>query len=94
MTEEIDTQALGAEGDRCSLCRAPLAIDQRYCLQCGQRRGARRVDFGELLPLEESSPAAPAATNGAAPAAPPLAARARRARGPRSRSSPASPHSA
>ena len=62
MTEEIDTQALGAEGDRCSLCRAPLAIDQRYCLQCGQRRGARRVDFGELLPLEESSPAAPAAT--------------------------------
>ena len=71
MTEEIDTQALGAEGDRCSLCRAPLAIDQRYCLQCGQRRGARRVDFGELLPLEESSPAAPAATNGAAPAAPP-----------------------
>ncbi len=42
MTEEIDTQALGAEGDRCSLCRAPLAIDQRYCLQCGQRRGGKR----------------------------------------------------
>lgn len=42
---------LGAEGDICSACQAPLAIDQRYCLQCGHRRGASRVDFAELLPL-------------------------------------------
>lgn len=26
-------------GDQCSTCGAPLAQDQRYCVQCGQRRG-------------------------------------------------------
>jgi hypothetical protein len=27
------------DGEPCPNCRAPLAGDQRYCLQCGQRRG-------------------------------------------------------
>ena len=71
LTERIDMPALGPEGDRCSACRAPLAIDQRYCLQCGQRRGARRVDFAELLPLDETSGSAHGA--GSAAAAPPAA---------------------
>jgi hypothetical protein len=26
-------------GDQCTNCGAPLAPDQRYCVQCGQRRG-------------------------------------------------------
>jgi hypothetical protein len=30
--------ATGAE-DRCSACGAPLAHDQRYCVECGERRG-------------------------------------------------------
>jgi hypothetical protein len=30
-------------GDQCSACGAPLAPDQRYCVQCGQRRGQSRL---------------------------------------------------
>ncbi len=29
-------------GDRCAGCGAPLASDQRYCIQCGERRGKSR----------------------------------------------------
>ena len=32
----------GAVGDRCANCGAPLASDQRYCVQCGERRGKSR----------------------------------------------------
>ncbi|MEO7196993.1 MAG: hypothetical protein ABIZ50_00820 [Solirubrobacterales bacterium] len=52
MTDHVATSQLGPEGDACTACRAPLAVDQRYCLQCGHRRGAPRVDFGELLPVD------------------------------------------
>jgi hypothetical protein len=30
-------------GDQCTSCSAPLAPDQRYCVQCGQRRGQARM---------------------------------------------------
>jgi hypothetical protein len=33
----------------CSSCGAALAEDQRYCLNCGQRRGEARVDFRRHL---------------------------------------------
>jgi hypothetical protein len=33
---------LVAAGDRCANCGAPLAPDQHYCLNCGERRGAAR----------------------------------------------------
>lgn len=32
----------GSMGDRCANCGAPLAGDQRYCVNCGERRGATR----------------------------------------------------
>jgi hypothetical protein len=28
--------------DRCTVCGSPLAADQRYCVECGERRGAAR----------------------------------------------------
>jgi hypothetical protein len=31
-----------AAGDRCSNCGSALAPDQRYCLECGERRGQAR----------------------------------------------------
>ena len=36
--------ALGvmAAGDRCANCGSPMAHDQRYCLECGERRGQPR----------------------------------------------------
>lgn len=40
--------ALGAEGALCRACGTPLAVDQRYCLECGTRRGEARVPFAAL----------------------------------------------
>jgi hypothetical protein len=37
------TEQLGAPGETCRECHAPLATDQRYCLACGARRGDARV---------------------------------------------------
>jgi hypothetical protein len=41
-TEPIARAAPHAEipGDACTSCGAPLASDQRYCLQCGERRAS------------------------------------------------------
>lgn len=37
------TQLLaGSVGDRCAKCGTPLASDQRYCVNCGERRGTGR----------------------------------------------------
>ncbi|HLY49604.1 MAG TPA: zinc ribbon domain-containing protein [Solirubrobacteraceae bacterium] len=38
-TTELVTAAVG---DRCAKCQTPLAADQRYCLNCGERRGRAR----------------------------------------------------
>ncbi|HEY7456478.1 MAG TPA: hypothetical protein VH703_04305 [Solirubrobacterales bacterium] len=58
------TQVLGKVGEPCSGCGAPLAADQRYCLNCGRRRGEPRVDFQRY---EGSAPKQP--EQGTAPAA-------------------------
>ena len=42
---ETTATSLVAIGDQCVACGAPLAGDQRYCLQCGERRGAPRLPF-------------------------------------------------
>lgn len=45
--DDIDPIALpqlGPAGEPCAQCAAPLASDQRYCLECGRRRGAARLD--------------------------------------------------
>ncbi|MFZ1153571.1 MAG: hypothetical protein WAN93_01560, partial [Solirubrobacteraceae bacterium] len=34
-----------AQPEPCAGCGATLADDQRYCLQCGARRGKPRIDF-------------------------------------------------
>lgn len=58
------TEALvaGAVGDRCVNCGAPLSSDQRYCVNCGERRGQPRFT------LAQQQKSAPADT---APLAPP-----------------------
>ncbi len=65
MTEPAErVQALGEAGETCRKCAAPLAADQRYCLNCGSRRGGPRVDFHEHLPGDDA-----VAMNGSAPPA-------------------------
>jgi hypothetical protein len=43
-TDEAPTRRLvtAAAGDRCVVCGTPLAGDQRYCVNCGERRGKPR----------------------------------------------------
>jgi hypothetical protein len=51
-TEEPDAPTsellTGVVGDRCSNCQNPLASDQRYCVNCGARRGKPRFTFDSL----------------------------------------------
>jgi hypothetical protein len=42
-------QSLGRPGEPCEQCAAPLAADQRYCLNCGRRRGEPRVDYRQQM---------------------------------------------
>lgn len=53
---------LGSIGERCVNCGASLASDQRYCVQCGERRGTSRfaIMTGAAGP-PPASPSAPAA---------------------------------
>jgi hypothetical protein len=66
--------ALGRDGEPCAQCGSPLAADQRYCLNCGARRGGPRVDYRERMaaasrPAEPGSgPAPPADAEPAKPA--------------------------
>jgi hypothetical protein len=61
--ETVGLPVVGQEGDTCEQCGSVLATDQRYCLNCGWRRGERRVDYEKRLNGGVYTP------NGAAPAA-------------------------
>jgi hypothetical protein len=62
--DEPPTESLvaGTVGDRCVNCGAPLSPDQRYCVNCGERRGPARF----TLPVAAVAPAdtAPASPSG------------------------------
>ncbi len=68
MTTE-QTKAAG-DGGTCPECGSALAADQRYCLNCGWRRGEARVDYETQIlrggqPAMAGGPAA--ATSGPSP---------------------------
>ncbi len=68
-TDATAILAPAAENAPCAHCAAPLAVDQRYCLECGARRTDARSQFLDGL-------GAPAAAVRSAPAAGPLRERA------------------
>jgi hypothetical protein len=41
-------------GDQCPSCGKPLAPDQRYCLECGHRRGDPRLPFMDAVVFMEA----------------------------------------
>jgi hypothetical protein len=47
---------LGRPGETCEECGGPLAVDQRYCLNCGLRRGGARVDYRGVMAATGGSP--------------------------------------
>ena len=46
-TRELPTAPTGASEDRCTSCGAPLVHDQRYCVECGERRGQSRFPVAQ-----------------------------------------------
>jgi hypothetical protein len=55
---EAPVVAAGEHGEPCAACGAPLAADQRYCLECGERRARLRPP---AMPTAASAPPAPPA---------------------------------
>ena len=47
-TDKLPSATLRPPDERCGECSAPLVPDQRYCLNCGLRRGSPRVDVLDL----------------------------------------------
>jgi hypothetical protein len=66
-TEHFPLPIVGASGEPCAACGTPLAADQRYCLNCGTRRGAPRLPYQEYL---SNSGASAASTENGVAAAP------------------------
>jgi hypothetical protein len=58
-TQDVHAPTLGAQGEPCAGCGAPLAADQRYCLECGARRPQARIAFRETLARPSGPPRAP-----------------------------------
>jgi hypothetical protein len=58
---EIDTVASAEPGQRCNDCSAPLAEDQRYCLNCGARTPGAGPRLAAVAP-PSATPGAIAAT--------------------------------
>jgi hypothetical protein len=58
-TQDIHAPTLGAQGEPCASCGAPLAADQRYCLECGARRAEARIAFRDVLARQGGPPRAP-----------------------------------
>jgi hypothetical protein len=50
------TELVTAVGDRCANCNATLASDQRYCLDCGERRGRARFSYDTFAAQSAAAP--------------------------------------
>lgn len=57
MADGGQAQTLGRPGEPCEQCAAPLAADQRYCLNCGRRRGEPRVDYRQQMLADDGTAA-------------------------------------
>jgi hypothetical protein len=57
-TSALNPPNLGPDGEPCASCGMPLAADQRYCLECGRRRGGAPPPF-QAVSGEPPPPPAP-----------------------------------
>jgi hypothetical protein len=59
VSADVHSPMIASVREQCSACGAAMASDQRYCVECGQRRGAARVPL--MDGLSERAREAPAA---------------------------------
>jgi hypothetical protein len=67
-TESIATpqpSAGGPAAPACAACGSPLAVDQRYCLECGERSPQTSEFLRSSAPVASSPPASPPRPGGA-----------------------------
>jgi hypothetical protein len=67
----MPSMAAFGSSESCPNCNARMAADQRYCLNCGHRRGDPRLPFMDAVVFMESMNSAPGGAGGAAPPPPP-----------------------
>ncbi len=60
--EAYDTLVRAPGGETCTNCDARLASDQRYCVNCGERRGRPRFSFDDVSRPAAEASVAPAGT--------------------------------
>jgi hypothetical protein len=58
-TTEVHPSMVAAVRDGCPVCGAAMAVDQHYCLECGERRGPPRVPLNET-PARQAAGSPPA----------------------------------
>jgi hypothetical protein len=83
MMAEIRAPAAHAWPLLCASCGAPLADDQRYCVDCGARRAALPAEVAAMIDAIARRPAAGASPARGEPTIPPGAAASRRAQASR-----------
>ena len=52
---QVSSSLLSASPESCPTCGKPMAKDQRYCLECGNRRGDPRLPFMDAVVFMEAS---------------------------------------
>jgi hypothetical protein len=67
----MPSMAAFGSNESCPNCNARMAADQRYCLNCGHRRGEPRLPFMDAVVFMESMNSAPGGAGGATPPPPP-----------------------
>ncbi len=72
ITSNTSNQTMVSKGPtRCTACGSMMATDQRYCLECGKRKGDPRTEFASYLNGAGELPEATApAANGSGPTEP------------------------
>jgi hypothetical protein len=69
--QPTQTQPPAGGVEPCPQCGALLAADQRYCLNCGRRRGAPRIDFTRYFNTRQPAAGQNGQVAAAADSAPP-----------------------
>ena len=67
----VTSSVPSAGGDQCPACGSPMLADQRYCLECGHRRGDPRLPFMDAVVFMDASKQPPASADATAPPPPP-----------------------